>query len=77
MLEITLKPWYYECGDHCCSEYGLTVTVDGKKVTEHGDQNFMLLSAVLNHLGHDVKIIGLDEEGEEAWENVSYESDAT
>ena len=66
-LTVTLKPWYYTCSDGCCSEYGTTVTVNGISVTDNGDQDHVLLTAILNHLGYDVDIIGLDQDGEEAW----------
>lgn len=66
-LKITLKPWYYECADHCCSDYGSHVTINDILVTDNGDQEHILLQSVLNHLGYEVEIIGLNKDGEESW----------
>ncbi|MGD9678165.1 MAG: hypothetical protein AB7V16_07350 [Vulcanibacillus sp.] len=66
-LVIKLKPWEYTCSDGCCTEYGLDVFVNDVKVTEYGDQDHILVSSILNHLGYDVEIIGFDEDYNESW----------
>lgn len=73
---IELKPWHTECADGCCSEDGTDVYVDGCLVTHHGDLDYILLCAVLNKLGNDVRVIGYDEKGAEAWGYDSFIKDA-
>jgi hypothetical protein len=64
-VNITMKRWDYTCGDGCCSDSGTDVTVNGVKVTEYGNIDYILISSVLNALGYDVDITFLDEDDEE------------
>ena len=66
---IGLQHWNYECGDGCCSEWGTNVFVNGVQVTSAGDQDHLLLSSILNALGYDATIVGIDEanSNEEIW----------
>lgn len=63
--KITQKPYYYECGDGCCTEWGTTWAVDGKEVYTGPDDDHGML-AVLTELGISAEIAHLGEEdGEE------------
>jgi hypothetical protein len=65
--KIQVKNYEYECGEGCCSEWGKEWYVDGEFVHRSPceDNGWM---AVLKKLGIDAKLVGLDEQGEEAWE---------
>jgi hypothetical protein len=67
-IKIGLKPYEYECGDHCCYEQGESVYVNDEHVVDvaFGSIPDVLLS-LLSHLGYDVSIEGLDEGGEVDW----------
>jgi hypothetical protein len=64
--KITVKDYYDQCGDGCCTEYGQEWYVDGVEVHRSPCSDNALL-AILAHLGIDAELIGLDEEGEESW----------
>lgn len=65
--KIGVKTYSYECGDGCCSEEGKEWYVDG--VFVHGspceDCGWL---AVLQKLGIDAELVGLDENMEEIWD---------
>ncbi len=65
-ITITIKPYCYECGDGCCTEWGEDISVDGVPAATGPCEHNRLIS-LLAHLGYDATIIGLDEDGEEAW----------
>jgi hypothetical protein len=52
---IIRKTYDYECGDHCCSEYGWTWYVDGTEVHSSPCEHNALL-AILKHFGIDAQI---------------------
>jgi hypothetical protein len=64
--KIGVKTYSYECGDGCCDEYGKEWYVDGVCVHRSPCEDNGWL-AVLNHLGIDVELVGLDENQEEIW----------
>lgn len=66
MVKITLTDWHSQCGDGCCDDYGVYLSVNGKRL-EHPYlynryrifQDFdvgIALEAVLKELGHEVEI---------------------
>jgi hypothetical protein len=65
--KISIKPYEYDCGDGCRSEYGHEFFVDGESVYKGPDEDSGWL-AVMRRLGNDVGLVGLDEDGEETWE---------
>lgn len=65
-IAITIKPYSYECGDGCCSEYGEIISVNGEEVASGPCEHNRLIS-LLQHLGYDASLIGLNEDGEEVW----------
>ena len=63
--KISIKPYNYECGDGCCTEFGNEYYVDGKFVHRSPcDENGWL--AVLTALAIQAEIVNLDiDTGEE------------
>ena len=62
--KIGIKPYSYECGDGCCTEFGNEYYVDGEFVHRSPcDDNGWI--AVLTTLGIQAEIVNLDEDGEE------------
>lgn len=63
--KIGIKPYSYECGDGCCSEFGNEYYVNGEFVHRSPcDDNGWL--AVLTSLGIQAEIVNLDiDTGEE------------
>ena len=67
IYKIARKPYSYECGDGCCSEYGEKWYVDGREVIASACENTNML-AVLAAVGIKANIVDLDEDGEEVCE---------
>lgn len=65
--KISKKHYTYSCGDGCCDEEGCEWYVDGKFVHRSPCEDNGWL-AVLEELGIDVQIVGLDKDGQEIWE---------
>ena len=67
-IKINIKPYEYECGDGCYYDRGDIIYVDGEQL---GDIPYSsvenALQLVLSHLGYEVKIEGLNEDGEVTW----------
>lgn len=67
-IKINIKPYEYECGDGCCYDRGDIIYVNDEQL---GDISYgsveNALQLVLSHLGYEVKIEGLDEDGEVTW----------
>jgi len=61
-MRITMQEWTQECGDGCCYDYGVTLTVDGVMVDHHFASYEDALTHVLETLGHEVVIEYEDEE---------------
>jgi hypothetical protein len=66
-IKVSRRPYDYECGDGCCSEYGETWSVDGVEVA-HGPCDDNRLQQLLKHLGYDARIVNENEDGEEVCE---------
>lgn len=66
-ITITIKPYHYECGDGCCTEWGETILVDGVEAASGPCEHNRLID-LLEHLGFSVTIIGQNEDGEDVWE---------
>ena len=64
--KISVKNFDWECGDGCCIEQGREWYVDGELVYRGAceDNGWM---TVLEKLGIDAELEGLDEEGEVIW----------
>jgi len=63
--KIAVKPFFYECGDGCCSEYGHEYYVNGEFVHRSSCEHNGWL-AVLTALGIQAEIVNLDiDTGEE------------
>ena len=68
-IKIELRNWDYTCGDGCCTDYGVSLFMDGKEM-EHpdstegdyipnqyiGDDVSLALLSILTKLGYDVEI---------------------
>jgi hypothetical protein len=64
--KITVKDYEWECGEGCCTEMGREFYIDGVMVfrgscEEHG------WMTVLEKLGIDAELEGLNERGELVW----------
>ena len=57
-VKIQLKQWDYTCGDKCCYDYGVTLTVDGEECDNQyaGDSVEEALKFTLNKLGFELEI---------------------
>jgi hypothetical protein len=66
-ITITIKPYYDQCSDGCCTEFGETILVDGVMAASGPCEHNRLID-LLKHLGFSATIIGKDEDGEDAWE---------
>ena len=66
-IKVSKRPYDYECGDGCCSEYGETWSVDGVEVA-HGPCDDNRLQQLLKHLGYNARIVNENEDGEEICE---------
>lgn len=55
-MKITLKEWSHECGDGCCYDWGVTLTVDGIIVDQDFSSEAAALTHVLETLGHEVDV---------------------
>lgn len=66
-VKLSIRPYSYECGDGCCSEYGEKWSVDGKEVAS-GPCEHNRMQQLLHHLGFNASIVGENEDGEEVWE---------
>ena len=56
MHTIKLESWDYTCGDGCCYEYGIVLTVDGKSITRHFDARAHSLKELLDELGIEAEV---------------------
>ncbi len=66
-IVLSMRPYSYICADACCSEYGETWFVDGKKVAS-GPCEHNRMQQLLHHLGFNASIVGENEDGEQVWE---------
>lgn len=64
--KIEIQPYSYSCGDGCCSEEGWRWFVDGERVHSSPCYDAGWL-AILEKLGIDSELSGLDENGETSW----------
>lgn len=65
--KISKREYYYQCGGGCCDESGYEWYVNGEFVHASPCEDNGWL-AVLEKLGIDVQIVGLDKDGEKIWE---------
>jgi hypothetical protein len=66
MVKIKLEEWHYQCGDGCCDDYGVYLSLNGKRLEHPNPEIFyngyigmdvgIALEAVLKELGHEVEI---------------------
>jgi adenylate cyclase class IV len=63
-IKVSKRPYYYECGDGCCSEAGETWFVNGEEICS-GMCDDNRLQQLLKHLGYEAKIVNENEDGEE------------
>ena len=66
-IKLSKRPYYYECGDGCCTEWGETWYVNGEEVCS-GPCEDNRLQQLLDHLGYDARIVNENEDGEEVCE---------
>ena len=64
--KIGIKEYSYSCGNGCCDEYGKEWYLDGELVHSSPCEDNGWL-AVLQRLGIDAELVGLDEAGKETW----------
>ena len=55
-LDILLDEYNYECGDGCCTNYGIKTIVNGVEMPFHNIDTETILQQVLEHLGYKVNI---------------------
>lgn len=55
-LEIVLDEYSYECGDGCCHEWGMKVSVNGVAMPYKNTDTETILKQILEHLGYQVEI---------------------
>lgn len=60
--EITFRPYHYECGDGCCSEYGTNVYVNGFQLTRDGENAESVVSSLMEFLEIENVDIGFESE---------------
>jgi hypothetical protein len=63
-VKISKRPYSYECGDGCCTEWGETWYVDGEEIAS-GPCEDNLLQRILERLGFDAEIVNENEDGDE------------
>jgi hypothetical protein len=63
-VKISKRPYQYECGDGCCTEWGETWYVDGEEIAS-GPCEDNLLQRILERLGFDAEIVNENEDGDE------------
>jgi hypothetical protein len=56
-VKIELDEYSYNCSDGCCTDYGTTTTVNGKKLDLHNQDVATILQQVLTELGYKAEII--------------------
>jgi len=61
-IKLSKRPYSYECGDGCCTEWGETWYVDGVEAWPCEDNR---LQQLLKHIGFDAEIVNENEDGEE------------
>jgi len=66
-IKLSKRPYYYECGDGCCTEWGETWFVNGEEVCS-GPCDDNRLQQLLAHLGFDARIVNENENVEEGCE---------
>jgi len=50
MINIILKSWQHNCGDGCCYDYGVDVSLNGEELDCDGTDVQSTLEAVLKEL---------------------------
>lgn len=63
-IAIKLQNYYHECADGCCTDFGTRIKVNGEELYQDGYLTENALFAVLTHLGYDVVVEEIDENGE-------------
>ncbi len=66
-IKLSKRPYYYQCGDGCCTEWGEIWYVNGVEVCS-GPCDDNRLQQLLDHLGYDARIVNENEDGEEVCE---------
>ena len=66
-IKVSKRPYYSECGDGCCSDWGEIWFVNGERVCS-GPCEDNNLQKLLSHLGFDATIVNENEDGEEVCE---------
>jgi hypothetical protein len=63
-MKIETKDYRWECGDGCCTEYGITLYIDGKEVEDRafGSIQEAYQYIIEDILGHEVYQLEDDEE---------------
>lgn len=58
-LKIVLNEYNYECGDGCCHNWGVEVSINGVELFKTNDDSATILEQVLKHLGYNPEITRL------------------
>lgn len=58
-IKITLNEYNYECGDGCCHNWGVEVSVNGVELFKTSSDTATILESILKHLGYDAEITEL------------------
>lgn len=54
---IIFKPYHYTCGDGCCDDYGIQVSINGFEINSDGDNIEHVLEDVMEFLQIDKVLI--------------------
>lgn len=67
-VKIGIQQYEFECGDGCCYDQGDTLFINNEKLGDIPSGSFEnAIQLILSHLGYEVEIEGLDEDGEVSW----------
>jgi hypothetical protein len=55
-LKITFTEYGYSCGDGCCYNSGIIISVNGVELQNQNEDTETIVKQILEHLGYTVKV---------------------
>ena len=55
-LKIVLNEYCYNCGDGCCTNFGMVTTLNGEELDCHNTDTSTIINQILEKLGYEVEI---------------------
>lgn len=55
-IKINFHDYYYNCGEGCCTNYGVITTINGVELRAHNTDYVTIVQQILEHLGYKVEI---------------------